>query len=189
MIQNETIKTIMGRNSYKMFDGRPIGDEELDTIIQAGLHAPTGMNGQPWHFTVIRSREMLEKIAEIRKVMPKPQPKPGMAPPPPPPMGMKLDPMRNAPVLILVSGRESHPTNYEDCILATENMLLAAWSLGIGSGWDNAMVMDFFNCPEGQAVKPELIPEGHVIRSAVFYGYPDPQDRDKGPRKGTVWYK
>ena len=186
MINNEIMRVIMTRNSYKMFDGRPIGDEELDTIIQAGLHAPTGMNGQPWHFTVIKSPEMLAKVGEIRRAVPLPANMPKMPPGMPP--RESTDPMRNAPVLILVSGRESHPTNHEDCILAMENMFLAAWSLGIGSGWDHAMVLDFFNTEGGKEIKPELIPSGYAIRAAAFFGYPIPQNRDKGPRKGTVAY-
>jgi nitroreductase len=58
MIENETMRSILARRSYKLFDGRPISDEALETIVTAGLYAPTGMNRQPWHFTVIRSREM-----------------------------------------------------------------------------------------------------------------------------------
>ncbi len=80
-----------------MFDGRPIGDEELETILTAGLYAPTGMNTQPWHFTVIRSKEMLKKIADGRKKVPMPSPPPGAPAFKPAAMG---DPMRNAPVLV-----------------------------------------------------------------------------------------
>ena len=55
MIVNETMKSILARRSYKVFDGRPIDDEALETIVTAGLYAPTGMNRQPWHITVIKS--------------------------------------------------------------------------------------------------------------------------------------
>ena len=47
------MKSILARRSYKVFDGRPIDDEALETIVTAGLYAPTGMNRQPWHFTVL----------------------------------------------------------------------------------------------------------------------------------------
>ena len=182
MILNETMKTILERRSYKMFDGRPIGDEELETIVTAGLYAPTGMNGQPWHFTVIKSPEMLERIGEALKKIPM-GPPPGAFPP-----GMPTDPMRNAPVLILVCGRDSHMTAQEDCILATENMYLAAQSLGIGSGWHHAFVKDFFTRPETQDLKAELVPEGYTVYSASFFGYPAPPLKDRGDRKGTVSY-
>ena len=74
MIRNETMQSIMNRRSYKLFDGKPIDDDALDTIVTAGLYAPTGMNRQPWHFTVIRSKEMLERVGEARRSLPAPPP-------------------------------------------------------------------------------------------------------------------
>ncbi|MBO4832230.1 MAG: nitroreductase family protein [Oscillospiraceae bacterium] len=174
MINNETMKSILARRSYKMFDGRPIDDESLDTIITAGLYAPTGMNSQPWHFTVIRSPEMLEKVGAARRALPTP---PGV-----PAAG---DPMRNAPVMIVVSARDTL-TAYEDSCLAMENMFIAAASLGIMSGWDHATVRALFK--EGSDLKKELIPEGYTVYAAAFFGYPGPNVKDRGERKGTVEY-
>lgn len=57
MITNETIKSILGRRSYKAFKSDPISDDILETIIEAGKYAPTGMNRQAWHFTVVKSEE------------------------------------------------------------------------------------------------------------------------------------
>ena len=68
------------------------------------------MNRQPWHFTVIRSREMLEKFGAARKSLPLP---PGIPPAVAASMG---DPMRNAPVVILVSAKEGG-TSAQDCCL------------------------------------------------------------------------
>ena len=175
MINNETMQSILARRSYKMFDSKPIDDEALDTIVTAGLYAPTGMNRQPWHFTVIKSQEMLDKFGAARRALPLP---PGL-----PPMG---DPMRNAPVMILVSAQEGG-TSAQDCCLAMENMFIAAASLGIMSGWDHATVMDLFN--RNPELKAELIPEGYILYAAAFFGYPGPEVKDRGERKGTVAYK
>ena len=175
MIHNETMQSILTRRSYKVFDSKPIDDEALDTIVTAGLYAPTGMNRQPWHFTVIRSKEMLEKFGAARRALPLPPGAPAMG-----------DPMRNAPVMILVSAQEGG-TSAQDCCLAMENMFIAAASLGIMSGWDHATVMELFNrSPE---LKAELIPEGYSVYAAAFFGYPGPQVKDRGNRKGTVTYK
>ena len=125
MIDNETMRSILARRSYKVFDSRSIDDEALETIITAGLYAPTGMNRQPWHFTVIKSKEMLEKFGAARRSLPLP---PGI----PPEAAAKFgDPMRNAPVMIIVSAKEGG-TAFEDCCLAMENMFIAAASLGYG---------------------------------------------------------
>ena len=183
MIQNETMQSILARRSYKMFDGRPIGDEELETILTAGLYAPTGMNGQPWHFTVIRSKEMLEKVGEARKNMPLPPLPPGVKINP----AMMGDPMRNAPVLIIVSGKNTM-TAHDDCVLAMENMFIAAASLDIMSGWDHAMVKDFFAPGVNDDLKAELIPEGYTVYAAAFFGYVDSEPKDRGERKGTISY-
>ena len=185
MIQNETMRSILARRSYKMFDGQPIGDEELDTIVTAGLYAPTGMNRQPWHFTVVRSKEMLARIGEARAQLPPPPPPPGMpAGGPPPMMG---DPMRNAPVLILVSAKEGM-TSQTDCCLAMENMFVAAASLGIMSGWDHAITKDLFAEGRNAELCAELIPEDYTLFAAAFFGYPGPTVKDRGERKGTVSY-
>ena len=96
------------------------------------------------------------------------------------------DPMRNAPVMILVSAKDGG-TSAQDCCLAMENMFIAAASLGIMSGWDHATVMDLFrHHPE---LKAELIPEGYTLYAAAFFGYPGPAVKDRGERKGTVEYK
>lgn len=179
MINNETIQSILARRSYKVFDGRPISDEALETIVTAGLYAPTGMNRQPWHFTVIRSKEGMEKFGKARRSLPLP---PGI----PPEVAAKFgDPLRNAPVMILVSAKDGG-TSFEDCCLAMENMFIAAASLGIMSGWDHATVKDLFDLDAG--LKAELIPEGYTLHAAAFFGYPGPAVKDRGERKGTVAY-
>ena len=180
MKENETMKSILARRSYKVFDGRPISDDDLETIVTAGLYAPTGMNRQPWHFTVIKSREGLERFGAARRALPLP---PGLPPAIAASMG---DPMRNAPVMILVSAKEGG-TSFEDCCLAMENMFIAAASLGIMSGWDHATVKDLFR--HDPDLKAELIPEGYILYAAAFFGYPGPTVKDRGPRKGTVEYK
>lgn len=185
MIQNETMQSILSRRSYKRFDGKPIDDEALDTIVTAGLYAPTGMNRQPWHFTVIRSEKMLAKVGEARRALPMPPPPPGAPAGAMPPMG---DPMRNAPVLILISAEDAG-TAAQDCCLAMENMFIAAASLGIMSGWDHATVMDLFANGRNAELKKELIPDGNTLYAAAFFGYPGPDVKDRGERKGTVAYK
>ena len=180
MINNETMQSILARRSYKVFDGRPIDDDALETIVTAGLYAPTGMNRQPWHFTVLKSKEAMERFGKARRALPLP---PGI----PPEDAAKFgDPMRNAPVMIIVSAKEGI-TSREDCCLAMENMFIAAASLGIMSGWDHATVMDLFN--RDPEIKAELIPGGYTSYAAAFFGYPGPNVKDRGERKGTVEYK
>ena len=179
MINNETMQSILARRSYREFDGRPIDDEALETIVTAGLYAPTGMNRQPWHFTVIKTKEGLEKFGAARRALPLPPGIPAAA------AANMPDPMRNAPVMIIVSAKEGG-TSAEDSCLAMENMFIAAASLGIMSGWDHATVVDLFK--HNSELKAEYVPEGNEVYAAAFFGYPGPTVKDRGERKGTVAY-
>ena len=178
-MSNQVLSTIRQRSSARAYSAQQLTQEELDTVIRAGLMAPTGMNRQPWHFTVIRSKEALERFGAARRAMPLP---PGI----PPEIAKKFgDPMRNAPVVILVSAKDGG-TSFEDCCLAMENMFIAAASLGIMSGWDHAIVRDLFS--SDPALKQAYIPDGYTLYAAAFFGYPGPNVRERGERKGTVEY-
>lgn len=188
MLMNETLKSIMERRSYKGFKGDPIPDDILDTIVEAGRYAPTGMNRQPWHFTVVKSEEgkamYREAVQSLFKKNAMAGPKPGSGSG----QGVIVKPeeeFRGAPVMILVSGDASSVLALSDCVLATENMYIAAASFGIMSGWSHVTVSKLFTDPE---VKKQFkIPEGYDVYSASFFGYPDGATKDRGPRKeGTV---
>jgi nitroreductase len=191
MITNETMNSILARRSYKAFKSDPLSDEILDTILTAGKYAPTGMNRQPWHFTVVKSKEGREmfKVA-LDEMMNKRGPVgpggPSGLPPQAP--GVTVLPegeFRGAPVLIIVSGDASLWTAQADCVLAAENLFIAAASLGVMSGWSGMVVKDLFSDPEVK--KRFKIPDGYDVYAAAFFGYPLGETKDRGPRKeGTV---
>jgi len=187
MIINETIKSILARRSYKAFKSDPISDDILETILEAGKYAPTGMNRQAWHFTVVKSEEgkkmYKEALLEMRR-----QGRGPAGPPPPQPPGIIVKPeeeFRGAPVMIVVSGDPSLDITRLDCVLATGNMFIAAASFGIMSGWSHMTAKELFSDPK---VKKQFqIPEGYEVYSAAFFGYPLGEPKDRGPRKkGTV---
>ncbi|MCX7772888.1 MAG: nitroreductase family protein, partial [Clostridia bacterium] len=51
---NETIKTLMNRRSIRDYQAEQLKDEEIDTILEAGMYAPSAINEQPWYFTVVQ---------------------------------------------------------------------------------------------------------------------------------------
>jgi nitroreductase len=192
---NETMQSILARRSYKGFKSDPISDEILEAILTAGKYAPTGMNRQPWHFTVVKSEKGKEMFkTAVREIQKKRGPfgpggpgGPGIQPPKQAPGTIVLpeDEFRGAPVLIIVSGDASMETSRFDCVLAIENMFIAAVSYGVMSGWSHMVVKDIFSDPE---VKKQFkIPEGYDVYAAAFFGYPLGEVKDRGPRKeGTV---
>lgn len=189
MIINETVQSILDRRSYKGFKSDPISDDILETILTAGKYAPNGMNRQAWHFTVVKSEAGKEMFkATVREMQKRRSPGGPGGPPPvqaPGTIVLPEDEFRGAPVLIIVSGDASMDISQANCVLATENMYIAAASFGIMSGWSHMTVKDLFSDPE---VKKQFrIPEGYNVYSASFFGYPLGEAKDRGPRKeGTV---
>ena len=67
---NETLKTIRSRRSVRNYSREQISQEHLEHIIEAGFLAPSAVNEQPWHFTVIQNQELLRRINDtVREVM------------------------------------------------------------------------------------------------------------------------
>ena len=181
---NETLKTILNRRSIRKYKEEQIKDEELQAILEAGKFAPSAMNQQPWHFTVVQNKELLQKISEACKTVFSNS-------------GNKNFEERakaenfsisyNAPTFIIVSGDQKAIAPQNDGSLALGNMFLAAESLGIGSCWIHAMAF-LFSKEEGQTLKNELgIPEGYAPVGSGAFGYKGTEQPSASPRKeGTV---
>ena len=78
-------------------------------------------------------------------------------------------------MIVIVSGDPNKSSAYfTDCCIATENMYLAAQSLGIHSLWWGALERGGLKNPKGAELKRELIPQGYEVVSASLFGYPTP---------------
>lgn len=120
---NAAIENIMTRCSVRQYSGKPISDEDLETILKAGMAAPTAVNQQPWEFVVITDADLRKRISEEFKFA-------------------KM--VSECAVAIAVCGNMDKLFEGDrvdggnwtlDCSAASENMLLAAHALGIGSVW------------------------------------------------------
>jgi nitroreductase len=129
MIVNETLKIIKQRRSIRSFKDEQIKDEELQAILEAGLYAPNA-GGQAWHFTVVQNKELLDRLNIAAKEAAKqhdfePLRKLGN--------NEKFNCLYGAPTLVIVSGNEQSLMPLDaDCAAATQNLLLAAESIGLG---------------------------------------------------------
>lgn len=162
---NEVLKVIKNRRSVRNYRHEQISQENLDLIIEAGVYAPTAHNEQPWHFTIIQKKEMLQHINEtVKELMAKSDVEWIQK------LGSKPDfqATYNAPTLIIVSGRKDAIAWSADCAAAIQNMLIAAESLNIGTVWLG--LMKFFFEQEG-AVNKLGIPEGYQPYYGVALGY------------------
>lgn len=166
---NETIKTIISRRSVRGFKSDAVSNEDLNDILECGLCAPSALNSQDWHFSVLQKADLISKLnEEIISLLPKQSVERMTAR-----NGGEKDfsVFYNAPALIVVSEKQGEKWSTINCALATQNMLLAAESLGLGSiiiGFAAAL----FNS-ENYAKYIGLlgIPEGYKAVYVIAIGY------------------
>lgn len=168
MSVNETLQTIKQRRSTRGFKEEQIKEEELEAVLEAGLYAPSAGNQQAWHLTVIQDRELLDRLnfaaKEAAKQLDNEHIKKMVN-------NEKFNIFYGAPTLILVSGDEQAMLIEADCAAASQNLLLAAEAIGLGSCWIN-MVLFAFDSPHGSELRKELkIPEGYKPFYSAALGY------------------
>ena len=177
---NETIKTILSRRSFRAYMQDQIKAEDVQILLKAGMFAPSAMNQQSWHFTVVQNKETLQKINQtIKSNFLKSGNKrfEDMA------KSENFNVFYNAPTLIIVSGDEKAIAPQCDCVLAMGNILLASSSLGISSCWIHALTY-LSSTDEGKALISELgIPDGNKIFSSAVFGYTEGTAPAAAPRK------
>ena len=137
---NPVLKAIKKRRSVRSYKSKPIPKDVINTIIQAGNEAPSAMNSQPWRFVVVEDKETKNKL--VRTALPNAKKILEMIKEVNPDkyeMIMKRydeleDPVYySAPAIVFVIGSGRYADH--SCPLACENMMLAAYSLGLGSCW------------------------------------------------------
>lgn len=177
---NETIQTILSRKSIRAYTDEPVSDEDIATIVSCGLQAPTGMNRQPWHVTVVQNRALLDRISaknqEIMAASPDESTRKKAA-------VKNFDNFRSAPMAIIISGTNRETYTIADCANVTENMALAAHALGLGSCYIASFALSL-NQPDGSALKTELgIPDEYMPLFALCLGHAaeDPAPRKRNP--------
>ena len=155
MIPVDTITCIRTRREIREYLDKPIARECIDAILEAGRLAPSSKNSQPWHFVVIRDKETLRGISDLT------------------PTGKHI---AKAPMAIAIV-MENAKLPEVDGARAGQNMVLAAWSLGIGSCW----ITNFYD----DGVKELLgVPQRMKLVTVLPFGYPsEPSTTRKKIRK------
>lgn len=159
-MENELIKLIKTRRSIRSFTDKEISRQDLETITEAAIYAPSAMNKQTWQFTVVTDKNKIKKLADAV----------GKA------LGREEYRMYDPQAIIICSNEKESRWGVDDCACATENMFLAAHALGIGSVWIN-QVRDADNDKEVRKILSELqIPEDHKVHGTVALGYSTGED-------------
>lgn len=174
----ETLECMLGRADIRSYRPDPIPDEDVKSLLEAAVQAPSSGNLQNWEFIIVRKYEAKKALADAA-------------------MGQGF--IAEAPVVIAVCanlgamaarygarGRELY--SIQNTAAATENLMLAAWDRGIGSCWVGAFnendVKRALNIPEdirpvaiitmgyteGPAKKPGRRPVEEVMHRELYGG-------------------
>jgi len=152
---------ISSRRSVRKYKSDPISEEVMERVMEAARLAPSGKNGQPWKFIVVKDQEMKEKLAVASR-------------------GQKF--MAGAPVVIAACGfpelsyqrQGNYMTSWTiDVSCAFDHLMLQAQEEGLGTCWIGAF--------EETEVKSLLgVPEDVRVLALTPLGYPDEEPRDRG---------
>jgi nitroreductase len=136
----DAIRTLLAVRSYQ---ATPVPDALIRRILEAGRLTGSGMNGQPWHFIVIRDAETLRRLGTLAS------------------SGAYV---AQAPLAIVVATDKSRFA-VSDASRAIQSMLLTAWAEGVGSNW-----VGFGGLEKVKAVL--FIPAGLDVLAILPFGYP-----------------
>lgn len=143
------LDAIFARRSIRAYTQQAMNEKEINSLLEAGMAAPSASNRKPWHFVVATDRETLRRLADQH------------------PYGKML---AGAGVGIAVCGDPATSKWWvQDCAAATENILIAASALGLGAVW-----LGCHGAPEREmAIQNALgIPEQIGVLSLLSIGHP-----------------
>jgi nitroreductase len=167
---NEVLRTIEKRRSIRKFTDQPVEKATFELLLRAAMAAPTATNAQPWEFVVITEKAVMD---EFRANL----------------MFAKM----NAPSAICVMGSKRMQRNIagekfwqQDCSAASQNILLAATSLGLGSVWVGIHPVFLF---VNQVRRILNLPKEVTPLNLIYIGYPaeEKEPRSQYEEKRVHW--
>ena len=139
----EVVEEIRTMQAVREYQNRPVPEEVLRRVLEAGRLTASGMNAQPWHFIVIQDPETLRRLGELAKTVPY---------------------IAGAPVAIAVAVNQTRLA-VSDASRAIHAMLLTAWADGVGGNW-----VGFGGLDDAKALLG--IPEALDLLAILPLGYP-----------------
>jgi len=173
----ELTDCIIGRRAIRSYQDKQVKKEMADAILDAGIWAPSGVNEQPWNFIIIEDAKTIKRLSsKVKEILLEyewsMQYKAALE--------SEMDTIfYGAPLLVIIcveKDEEWHTIRSIDCGLASQNMMLKAYDLGLGScfiGFGNYLNED---ADTKQSIG---VPEGHQILSCMIFGHPGEEPEAK----------
>ena len=173
MSANEVIRAMIERRSIRKYKSDAVPEELLNRIIEAGLYAANGMGRQETVIVAVTDRKLRGRLSEMNCAIGGWQ--------------KGFDPFYGAPAILIVLARKDWANRVYDGSLVMGNLMLAAYSLGLGSIWIHR-AKEEFESAEGQEILHSLGIEGEwegIGHCAVGYsdvgnGIPKAAPRKEG---------
>ncbi len=137
----DAVRTVLAVRGYQ---DRPIADDVVRRIVEAGRLTGSSMNRQPWRFVVVRDRDTLRRLGELARSGPY---------------------IAGAPLAIAVAIEKASKFGVSDASRAIQSMVLTAWADGVGSNWAGFGGLN--------AVGELLgVPSSYEVLAVIPFGYP-----------------
>lgn len=162
--ENAVIETIMSRRSVRKYKPQAVNRDTMQVILECGINAPNGQNKQSWEIRVVDNPEFINGVTEVfKKENPNATKDPNFK-----------NMFRNASTVAFIANDTSYDMSQIDCGLLGENMILSAWSMGIGTCCLGGPARFLTTSPAAAEYLKKLdIPEGYQLLYCIAFGYPD----------------
>lgn len=162
---------LIRRHSIRRYTEEAISAEDVTTILEAALLAPSSKSVRPWQFVLVENKDDLKRLSECK--------------------ANGARPIANCALAVVVCADPSKSDMYlEDVSIATAYMQLQATALGLGACWIQVRNRFTVDGEDGETVVREVlgIPENIVVECIVTIGHPDEERRPVDPSK-LLWEK
>jgi nitroreductase len=179
----ETLQVIKNRRSIRKFKPEQIPYPVLQEILECALYAPSAMNQQKWHFTVVQDKDSINRMVFLIKENILKSGNEGF---------IKrantagYHTFYEAPTVVIISAEDKAPFSQFDCGAAAQNLTLAAAAQDIGSCIVSSSAFMFAADKDNSLKKEFGIPQGYVHICAIALGSIDGETPEAPPRKKDV---
>jgi len=148
------------RSVRKFIAGKQITKEQINQLLEAAMLSPSACNSRPWEFIAVTKKDVLNEIAAVHPYA-------------------QMCKTASAAIIVVAIPQEGNPEGYfpQDCGAATENILLEAVSLGLGTCWCGVY-------PKEERItsirKLFKIDDYKIPFNVIAVGYPDEAPNSRG---------